>query len=145
MSESTSPGTSASGVTQNDMTSMVFAQMVLQQTNLAMMLMGKVPHPQTGQTMRDLDSARAFIDQLEMIEVKTRGNLTKDEESLLRQSLTGLRMAFVEAVEAPAASPAAPAQPAQPTQSAAANPSPETGGPVAPDAPESAKKFSKKY
>ena len=42
-----------------------------------------------------------FIDQLEMLEVKTKGNLRKEEEQLLKQSLMSLRMAFVEAVQSP--------------------------------------------
>jgi hypothetical protein len=36
-----------------------------------------------------------------MIEVKTKGNLNKQEEMLLKQSLTNLRLGFVEAVEHP--------------------------------------------
>ena len=64
--------------------------MVIQQSNMAMMLLGKVPHPETGQTMRDIEAARMFIDQLEMLEAKTKGNLTKEEEQLLKQSLMSL-------------------------------------------------------
>src|SRR5579863_3140755 len=82
--------------------SALFANMVIQQTNTAMMLLGKVPHPETGEFLREVESARMFIDQLEMIEVKTKGNLSKDEDALLRQALTALRMTFVEAVDEPA-------------------------------------------
>ena len=86
---------------REDMMSALFAQMVMQQSNLALMLLGKAPHPESGQTIRDLDGAKLFIDQLEMLEVKTRGNLTKPEEAFLKQSLMSLRLAFVEAVESP--------------------------------------------
>ena len=82
--------------------SAAFAQLVLQQTNLTLMLLGQLPNPQTGQTTRDLDGARMFIDQLEMLEAKTRGNLSKDEAALLKRSLMSVRLAFVETVEAPA-------------------------------------------
>src|SRR6266516_4686140 len=96
-----------------EITSTLFASMVVQQTNLALMLLGKMPHPETGQTRRDLESAKMCIDQLEMLEVKTKGNLDKAEEKLLKQSLTALRMAFVEAVDSqvgqPASTPSAPA------------------------------------
>jgi hypothetical protein len=112
--------------------------MVMQQANMAMMLLGKVPHPQTGEKIRDLEGAQMFIDQLEMLEAKTKGNLSKPEENLLRQSLTSLRMAFVESAEAEPPRPAATAaekpaenNPAAPTESAA-------------DA-EAKKKFTKKY
>jgi len=76
----------------------LFAQLVMQQTNLTLMLLGQVPHPESGKTLLDLDGARMFIDQLEMIEARTRGNLNALEERLLKQSLTSVRMAFVEAV-----------------------------------------------
>src|SRR5438045_782114 len=90
---------------REELTSALFASMVMQQTNLALMLLGKTPHPETGQTLRDLDGAKMFIDQLEMLQLKTRGNLDSQEEKLLKQSLTALRMAFVEAVDRPAGEP----------------------------------------
>ena len=46
-----------------------------------------------------------FIDQLEMLEAKTKGNLNRQEDGLLKQALAALHMAFVEAVDAPAAGP----------------------------------------
>src|SRR5882724_1145920 len=94
-----------------EMMAAVFTNMVMQQTNMALMFLGQVPHPETGQPVRDLDAARMFIDQLEMLDAKTKGNLDKREEGLLKQSLTALRMAFVEAVnsEAPPAAEKKPA------------------------------------
>jgi hypothetical protein len=120
--------------------SALFAHLLMQQTNMAMMLLGKVPHPGTGQTTKDIDSARVFIDMVEMLEAKTRGNLTSEESRLLKQTLTSLRLSFVEAVEspAPARSPTEPS-PAQ-AGSAAPHKSPE------PEAEEEQrKKFTKKY
>src|SRR3954462_1163089 len=76
--------------------SALFANMVIQNTNMALMFLGKVPHPQTGQPIKDLESAQMFIDQLEMLAYKTRGNLNAEEKQLLQQSLVSLRMAFVE-------------------------------------------------
>jgi hypothetical protein len=120
-----------------DMQAALFAQLVLQQTNLAMMMLGKMPHPQTGETTRDLDAARLFIDQLEMLEAKTKGNLTTQESRLLGQSLMTLRLAFVEAVEAPAAPPEAGAP--------AAAGSGSTPAPAPASEDESRPRFSKKY
>jgi hypothetical protein len=131
--------------------STLFAHLVVQQANMALMLLGKVAHPESGQVMRDLEAAKLFIDQLAMLEVKTRGNLTREEGALLKQSLMNLRLAFVEAVEAPPAG--APAQTAAQTPP----PSPQAApGPAAPPSPgaqtpppaaaeESRKKFTKKY
>ena len=97
------------------MMSSLFVGMVVQQTNMALMLLGRMPHPETGQTMQDIESAKLFIDQLEMLEGKTRGNLDKQEDKLLKQSLTALRLAFVEAVESQARQPqATPSMPANP-------------------------------
>jgi hypothetical protein len=130
----------------------LFANMVIQQTNMAMMLMGKAPHPETGQTIKDLESARMFIDQLEMLEAKTKGNLNKQEEGLLKQALAAVHMTFVEAMDEESGAGRKPSQGA--TESAQkSSPAPETKSPAAPppvEAPsagadESRKKFSKKY
>jgi hypothetical protein len=132
--------------TPADMMSALFAQMVLQQANLAMMLMGKAPHPESGQTMRDVDGARLFIDQLEMLEVKTKGNLSKEESTLLKQSLMGLRMAFVECVNSAPATAEPRAENAPPPAGAASSTEPATAGVTpGPSGEDSRKKFSKKY
>lgn len=146
MNDATPPPTDAAGLPREEMHSALFAQLVLQQTNLALMLLGKLPNPETGETMRDLDSARLFIDQLEMLEAKTRGNLSRDEARLLQQSLMTLRMSFVEAVEAPA-KPAAPAATpeAKPQPAAPENQTAPAEGAGAGTEEESRKRFSKKY
>jgi hypothetical protein len=132
-----------------DEMSVLFAQMVLQQANLAMMLLGKTPHPESGQTLRDLEGAKLFIDQLEMLEVKTRGNLSKEEAALLKQSLMALRMAFVECVNSnppppPVRGTAEGAAPSAGTASPA-EPSPAAAPAAAAGDEESRKKFTKKY
>jgi hypothetical protein len=119
--------------------SSLFAQLVIQQTNLATMLLGKTPHPGTGKVVQDLEAAKLFIDQLEMLEAKTRGNLSKPETALLQQALMSLRLAFVEAVNAAPPTPA-PAQPG-----AAQTPPAQAPSPAPPPEEESHKKFSKKY
>jgi hypothetical protein len=134
-----------------ELQSALFAQLVMQQSNLAMMLLGKVPHPESGQPMRDLEAAKLFIDQLEMLEAKTKGNLNKEEDALLKQSLMALRMAFVGAEE----SPAPPAKTAEAPAPLSAS---ETASPAKPEnktAPtedagaageaESRKRYSKKF
>ena len=132
-------------------TAVIFAGMVAQQTNMALMYMGQVPHPQTGEPVRDLNVAKMFIDQLEMLDVKTKGNLDKQEERMLQQSLTALRMAFVEAVnQGEPTAKEAPKQPSPaPGAAGAAQPAPPAEASAAPAPPseeaESRKKFSKKY
>ena len=154
MSNPPSAPDSLAHATREEIMSALFAHMVIQQTNMALMLLGKIPHPETGETIQDVESAKMFIDQVEMLEVKTRGNLDKQEESMLKQSLMALRMAFVEVVGGPATAvpamaPAAPAveaaKPAAPV--APASPAPAAGAPtpVTSNEAESQKKFSKKY
>ena len=144
-----------SNASREEILAALFANMVIQQTNMAMMLLGKVAHPETGRIIKDVEAARMFIDQLEMLEVKTKGNLSKQEEQLLKQALAALHMAFVEAVDAqgPASASEAPTErvaapkssPEQPQSSKPAEASaPKDAEPAAtPD--ESRKKFSKKY
>ena len=142
-----SPDNSSSGST-DDIRSALFAQLVMQQSGMAMMLLGKTAHPETGESHRDLEAARLFIDLLEMLEYKTKGNLSQDETTLLRQTLMSLRMAFVEAVDSPSAKPepkpadgSAPSGPGPAAASAKAEPAPA----AAPAEEESRKKFTKKY
>lgn len=133
------------GASPEEIMSGLFANLVVQQTNMALMLLGRMPHPETGETVRDLEGAKMFIDQLEMIEFKTRGNLDAREDKLLKQSLTALRMAFVEAIDTqtqgqPQTTPTPPGDAKQP---------PAPGKPAADPAvvaeEESRKKFTKKY
>jgi hypothetical protein len=118
--------------------SALFAQLVIQEANMAMLLLGKTPHPESGQTVRDLEGARMFIDQLEMLEAKTKGNLGKEEAQLLKQSLMSLHLAYVESVQAEPKAAPEPAKTAPAPESPTAAPQPESES-------ESKKKFSKKY
>src|SRR5215467_11871131 len=99
MNEQHTPETGFTGGTGADKASALFAQLIIQQTNMAMMLLGHVAHPESGKVVKDIDAARMFIDQLEVLETKTKGNLTKEESNLLKQSLMNLRLAFVQALE----------------------------------------------
>ena len=144
MSEAVPSDPSLTHGSREELVAALFASMVMQQTNMALIFLGKVPHPESGQIVQDLDAAQMFIDQLDMLEVKTKGNLSAQEERLLKQSLMTVRMAFVHASEHPA--PEAPT--AAPTASADAPPEGSASSTPPPsDAPaeESRKKFTKKY
>ena len=131
-----------------EMRSALFAQLVMQQSSMAMMLLGKTPHPETGQVVRDLEASKLFIDQLEMLEFKTKGNLSPDEAALLKQSLMSLRMAFVEAVDSPPPKTEARVDHAPPPAGAAPAPEPGKAEPApaaVPTGEEHRTKFTKKY
>ena len=65
--------------------------------NQAIMHLGGVPNPVTQQRETDIPAAKHMIDLLGTLEVKTKGNLTNDEEQLLRQLLLELRLQYVRA------------------------------------------------
>jgi len=128
-----------------------FIEFVMMHAQNAALFLGQIPNPKTGEAEINLDLARMFIDQLEMIQDKTRGNLTNEETTVLRNALSNLQMAFVEASgvagpqraaqpETPGRTPSQPAE--QPTSAA-----PEQSAPVASSDPEqeSRKKFTKSY
>ena len=146
MNDTQPPKDAPGNASRDEIMSALFAGLVVQQTNLAMMLLGKSPHPETQKTIQDIDGAKMFIDQLEMLEVKTQGNLNADEAKLLKQSLTALRLAFVEVIGSQSPSTAAEqpkkaAAPAEPPESSVA-----PGRASTPASEEEArKKFSKKY
>lgn len=93
------PSFSTEKLSHADMMAALFVNLVLQQTQMASIFLGHAPHPETGKTAKDLEGAKYFIDQLEMLEIKTKGNLDQREEALLKQNLMSLRLAFVNEVE----------------------------------------------
>ncbi len=73
-----------------------FIEFVMMQSQHAALFLGQMENPQTGEVTVNLEAAKMFIDQLEMVREKTRGNLTSDESKILDNSLTNLRLVFVE-------------------------------------------------
>ena len=62
---------------------------------MALVHLGEVPEPSTGETLRDLEQARHTIDILDLLEQKTRGNLTEEEKGLLQYLLSDLKLRYV--------------------------------------------------
>ena len=137
--------------TQSGELSQRFIEFVMMHAQNAALFLGQIPNPKTGEGEVNLDLARMFIDQLAMIQEKTRGNLTTEESTVLRNTLSNLQMVYVEvAREAPrdAAQPEAPA--GTPPPKPAEQPSTGTPEPSAPissteSETESKKKFTKSY
>ena len=128
-----------------------FIEFVVMHAQNAALFLGQIPNPKTGQGEVNLDLARMFIDQLAMIQEKTRGNLTSEEAKVLSNALSNLQMAFVEVArehptdamrpEAPEAAPSP--KPAE--QSSTASPEPSTPTSSTEPETESRKKFTKSY
>lgn len=61
-----------------------------------LMCLGEMPHPATNQVHEDLEQARTLIDVLGILQEKTKGNLTSEEQGLLEELLYELRLKYVE-------------------------------------------------
>lgn len=73
-----------------------FIEFIMVQAQQAAFCLGKIPHPATGETSVNLEAARVFIDHLELLREKTRGNLSKEEDNILNKILAELQMTFVQ-------------------------------------------------
>jgi hypothetical protein len=74
-----------------------FASFCVMLGSEALMHLGQLPDPVTGQPHQDLEQAQFTIDLLGMLQEKTRGNRTPQESAVLEELLANLRMAFVRA------------------------------------------------
>lgn len=115
-----------------------FIEFVLMQAQQIALMLGQMPGPDGKPIEANLPVARIFIDQLEMIREKTRGNLSVEESDMLNKVLADLQLAFVEAGQNPQAGTTPPAAPVQESSSAepATTDSPDDDG---------KKKFTKSY
>jgi hypothetical protein len=72
-----------------------FPSYLLSYYTQGLVLLGEVPNPYTNKKEEDVEAARHTIDILTMLEQKTKGNLTKEEQQLLETVLYELRMKFM--------------------------------------------------
>jgi len=129
-----------------------FIEFVVMHAQNAALFLGQIPNPRTGEAEVNLDLARMFIDQLAMIQEKTRGNLTSEEAKVLSNALSNLQMAFVEVSGGaqPQGAPQPEAPEAAPPRAAAEQAAKLESEPSAPaksaePETESRKKFTKSY
>jgi hypothetical protein len=136
--------------TQSGELSQRFIEFVMMHAQNAALFLGQIPNPQTGQGEVNLELAKMFIDQLAMIQEKTRGNLSQEEATVLRNAISNLQMAFVEISQQQKSGGAAPAPPPEASPSSGpAGAAPASTEPIAPppaaEESESKKKFTKSY
>jgi hypothetical protein len=72
-----------------------FASFVVSLGTQAFMHLGDIPNPMNQKREKDLPAAKHLIDLLGMLQAKTKGNLTGEEERLLQQLLFDLRLRYV--------------------------------------------------
>lgn len=73
-----------------------FGDIIRLNASQAAMYLGIIPEPQSGQRILAPDLARTHIDILAVLEEKTKGNLTEEEQTELSETLRELRAIFVE-------------------------------------------------
>lgn len=74
-----------------------FVQFVMIQAQNVLYVLGKIPGPDGTAPQPNLEAGKMLIDQLDMIKAKTSGNLSDQESKILKDTLSELQMAFVEA------------------------------------------------
>ncbi|MEW6517127.1 MAG: DUF1844 domain-containing protein [candidate division FCPU426 bacterium] len=99
----------------------LFYQMIMSLNEAAMIQLGKLVNPTTGQTERNLAQAEGTIDLMRMLKAKSQGNLAPEEERMMDQTIMALQLNFVEEREKDA-------QPgSQPAEAAGGTPEEKTG------------------
>ena len=73
-----------------------FPTFIFSLNSSALLNLGAIEDPGTGQKTKNLPLARQTIDILGMLEEKTKGNLTDDEAAMLKNILYELRMLYVK-------------------------------------------------
>ena len=83
-------------MTSGEKNSSLFFSLVMTFQAAAMQQMGKLKNPVSDKIERDLQQAQLSIDILDMLEEKTRGNLSEDESKLLKTILQELKLNYVD-------------------------------------------------
>jgi len=138
-----------------DETKALFMNLVSMFSMSAMQHMGKLINPATGKAEQNLEAAQFNIDILDMLQARTKGNLDKQEERLLKDTVASMKMTYVETLNTtPKTESAAPAAKPETTAAKKDDPVPPVGPapaaasaqPAAPNAPdEKNAKFHKSY
>ena len=72
-----------------------FSTFILSLSSSAAVHLGLALHPEANAEARNLPMAKQTIDILNILQEKTKGNLTEEENRLIGEVLYNLRMAFV--------------------------------------------------
>lgn len=92
-------GENAGGDVARDLPPADFATLVLSLGSSAVACLGESPGPGEEKPTRNLPMAKHAIDLLSVLEEKTKGNLTSEEEQILESLLFDLRLRYVEAIK----------------------------------------------
>lgn len=77
----------------------LFMQLIIQNQQIALMSMGKIKNPVTDKIERNLEHAKIYIDTLDMLLAKTKGNLSDYEDKFLTETIKELKLNYVDEVD----------------------------------------------
>ncbi|MCJ7664793.1 MAG: DUF1844 domain-containing protein [Desulfobacterales bacterium] len=83
---------------QHPVPEITFSAFVYSLSTSALVHLGEIPEPISEKMAKNLPLAKQTIDILGILQEKTKGNLTQDEENLLNNFLYDLRMRYVKAM-----------------------------------------------
>ena len=73
-----------------------FSTLILSLSSTVLIALGEIPDPDSGKLIEDLCSAKETIQIIELLQEKTRGNLTSNERELINSILVDLRLKYVK-------------------------------------------------
>jgi hypothetical protein len=74
-----------------------FNSLIFSLSSSALLHIGEIADPQTGEKKKDLPMAKHSIDIIAMLKEKTKGNLNDEEQQFIDSILTDLRLRYVKA------------------------------------------------
>jgi hypothetical protein len=97
--EQAAPGEGETAAEEEQLPGVNFATFIFSLSSSALLHFGEIPDPASGEKTKNLPMAKHTIDLLAMLEEKTQGNLTSDEEQLFKNILYDLRMRYIKETE----------------------------------------------
>jgi hypothetical protein len=91
----TAPAPEAGGSKEPPVLPVTFSSFVISLGSSSLMLMGEQLDPHQQSVPVNLPQAKEIIDLLSVLEEKTKGNLTSEEQTVLRDMLYALRMKYI--------------------------------------------------
>lgn len=78
----------------------LFPALVQQIAYPALMALGQIPDPRSGERMLDLNLAKETIDLITVLEKKTVGNRSPEEDKMIRDLVRDLQLAYSQTAQA---------------------------------------------